>query len=58
MKKTCPGKYVHRLKLEKPMLDGRMTEFVDGIVQQMLFIANMNVNKLVQVIFMLMLKCF
>ena len=40
------------------MLGGRMTEFVDGIVQQMLFIANMNVNKFVQIIFMLMLKCF
>ena len=42
MKKACPGKYVHRVKLEKPMLDGRKTESVDGIVQQMLCIANMN----------------
>lgn len=34
MKKACPGKYVHRVKSEKPMLDGRNTESVDGIVHK------------------------
>ena len=49
MKKACPGKHVHSVKLEKAMLDGRKTESVDGIVhfkyeRQELSSSNIHVN--------------
>ena len=53
-----PKKYVHRLKLGKPMLDGRKTWLVDRTVQQILSIVNMNLKKLVQAILTLYSNVF